>query len=72
MQARLSQTLAGELGDGEAHEKDGNARAELQQPFSRLELGYGEAHEKDGNARAELGYGEAHEKDGNARAELPG
>ena len=72
MQARLSQNPAKELGNGEAHEKDGNARAELQQPFSRLELGYGEAHEKDGNARADLGYGEAHEKDGNARAELPG
>ena len=72
MQARLSLNPAEELGNGEAHEKDGNARAELPQPFSRLELGYGEAHEKDGNARAELGYGEAHEKDGNARAELPG
>ena len=65
MQARLSNERG-------AHEIDGNARAELQQPVSRLELGFGEAHEKDGNARLELGYGEAHEKDGNARAELPG
>ena len=72
MQARLSQNPAEELGNREAHEKDGNARAELPQPFSRLELGYGEAHEKDGIARLELGFGEAHEKDGNARAELPG
>lgn len=67
MQAQLSRSQA--RGGAEI---DGNARAELQQPFSRLELGYGEAHEKDGIARGELGHGEAHEKDGNAVAELPG
>ena len=72
MQSRLSQNPAKEVGNGEAHEKDGNARAELQQPVSRLELGNGEAHEIYGNAREELGHGEAHEKDGNARVELPG
>lgn len=59
-QAQLSQNPAwADAGYGNerwAHEKDGNARAELQQPDSRLELGDGEAHELDlvGHSEAEL------------------
>ena len=50
-QAQLSQSPAWDgavYGNGRgALEKDGNARAELQQPVSMLESGYGEAHELD-------------------------
>ena len=56
MQAQRSRNPARDDAGNElwAPKIDGNARAELQQPVSRLELGHGEAHETDGNARAEL------------------
>ena len=60
MQAQLPQSSAwgGAMYGNErsVQEKDGNARAELQQPDSRPELGHGEAHELDmrGHPEGEL------------------
>ena len=49
LQAQLSQRTTGDGtvygSKGWTHNGDGNVRAELQQPLTKLELGYGEAHE---------------------------